>query len=101
MLHEDGSLELYESDAEFKASLPGWAVRDRFGVEYRHLAKSELADYQPGLGQNFVRGTFVPDWKTVSDPKDAGQGDLALCRTKGRRASCAAMSGWPCRRSKA
>jgi D-amino-acid dehydrogenase len=73
MLHEDGSLELYESEAEFQASLPGWAVRDRFGVEYRHLAKSELADYQPGLGQNFARGTFVPDWKTVSDPKDVGK----------------------------
>ena len=27
MLHEDGSLEFYESEAEFKASLPGWAAR--------------------------------------------------------------------------
>ena len=27
MLREDGSLELYESEAEFEASLPGWAAR--------------------------------------------------------------------------
>ncbi|TKB29520.1 MAG: amino acid dehydrogenase, partial [Mesorhizobium sp.] len=32
MLHEDGSLELYDSEAEFKASLPGWAARQRFGI---------------------------------------------------------------------
>ena len=28
MLREDGSLELYESEAEFQASLPGWAARE-------------------------------------------------------------------------
>ena len=27
MLHEDGALELYESDGDFQASLPGWAAR--------------------------------------------------------------------------
>ena len=39
MLREDGSLELYESEAEFQASLPGWAARDRFGIAYRHLER--------------------------------------------------------------
>ena len=38
MLREDGSLELYESDAEFRASLPGWSERDRFGIGFRHVA---------------------------------------------------------------
>jgi D-amino-acid dehydrogenase len=73
MLHEDGALELYESDGDFRASLPGWAARDRFGIAYQHLAKSELADHQPGLASSFTRGTFVPGWKTVSDPKDLGK----------------------------
>lgn len=73
MLREDGSLELYESDAEFKASLPGWAARDRFGIEYRHVEGGELAGLQPGLARSFARGTFVPGWKTVSDPKDLGK----------------------------
>lgn len=73
MLREDGSLELYESEAEFQASLSGWAARDRFGIAYRHLEKRELPDFQPGLAGNFVRGTFVPHWKTVSDPKLLGK----------------------------
>lgn len=73
MLREDGSLELYESQAEFEASLPGWAARDRFGIEYRHTEREELAALQPGLWPGFMRGTFVPSWKTVSDPKLLGQ----------------------------
>lgn len=73
LLREDGALELYESEAEFRASLAGWAARDRFGIACRHLEKRELADYQPGLANRFVRGTFVPGWKTVSDPKDLGK----------------------------
>jgi D-amino-acid dehydrogenase len=73
MLREDGSLELYESEAEFQASLPGWAARDRFGIEYRHLLQPELAALQPGLSGRLVRGTFVPGWKTVADPKLLGK----------------------------
>jgi len=85
MLREDGSLELYASEAEFDASLSGWAARDRFGIEYRHLAKGELADYQPGLSPDFVRGTFVPGWKTVADPKRLGKAIWAYAETRGAR----------------
>ncbi len=83
MLREDGSLELYESEAEFRASLPGWAARERFGIEYKHLGQDELADYQPGLSKQFVRGTFAPGWKTVSDPKDLGKALWRYAETKG------------------
>lgn len=83
MLREDGSLELYESESEFKASLSGWAARDRFGIVYRHVSGGDLADYQPGLAKNFVRGTFVPGWKTVSDPKDLGKAIWRFAESKG------------------
>ncbi|MER8424161.1 FAD-binding oxidoreductase [Mesorhizobium sp. M1403] len=73
MLHEDGSLELYESEAEFKASLPGWAARQRFGIGFSHVEGSALAALQPGLSPRFVKGTFVPGWKTVADPKLLGK----------------------------
>lgn len=73
MLRENGSLELYESEAEFRASLPGWRARDRFGVMFRHAEGEELAELQPGLSPQFIKGTFVPGWKTVSDPKSLGQ----------------------------
>ncbi|HTV68289.1 MAG TPA: FAD-binding oxidoreductase [Rhizobiaceae bacterium] len=85
MLHEDGSLELYENDAEFKASLPGWAARDRFGIAYRHVEGDEMAALQPGLSAKFVKGTFVPGWKNVDDPKDFGKALWRYAESKGAR----------------
>ena len=83
MLREDGSLELYEGDAEFRASLPGWAARDCFGIGYRHLDRAELSGYQPGLSDRFTAATFVPGWKTVSDPKDFGKAIWAYAERRG------------------
>jgi len=85
MLREHGSLELYESEAEFNASLSGWAARERFGVAFKHLGQGELADYQPGLSPAFVRGTFVPEWKNVADPKLLGKALWAYAETMGAR----------------
>lgn len=85
MLREDGSLELYESEAEFRASLSGWAARDRFGIAYRHVEGEDLAALQPGLSRQFVKGTFVPGWKTVSDPRTLGKALWAYAETKGAR----------------
>jgi D-amino-acid dehydrogenase len=85
MLREDGSLELYESEAEFRASLPGWDARARFGVAFRHLASDEIAAYQPGLSPAFTHATFVPGWKTVADPKLLGKAIWAYAEKKGAR----------------
>ncbi|WP_311031490.1 NAD(P)/FAD-dependent oxidoreductase [Mesorhizobium koreense] len=73
MLREDGSLELYESEVEFNASLPGWAARERHGIAFRHVAGAEIGELQPGLSPQFVKGAFVPGWKTVSDPMLLGK----------------------------
>ena len=83
MLREDGSLELYESEAEFQASLPGWAARDRFSIPYRHIEGDELAALQPGLSKQFVKATFVPGWKTADDPKVLGKAIWAYAERKG------------------
>ena len=83
MLREDGSLELYESEAEFRASLPGWAARDRFGIPYRHVEGDELAALQPGLSKQFVKATFVPGWKTADDPKVLGKAIWAYAERHG------------------
>lgn len=85
MLREDGSLELYESEAEFEASLPGWAERDRFGIAYRHVSKADLPVLQPGLSDQFIKGTFAPDWKTVSDPKLLGKAVWRYAEGRGAR----------------
>jgi D-amino-acid dehydrogenase len=83
MLHEEGSLELYEGNAEFQAAQSGWAARDHFGIAYRHLAREEIASYQPGLSDRFTAATFVPGWKTVSDPKDFSKAIWEYAESKG------------------
>ncbi len=85
MLREDGSLELYESETEFRASLPGWAARDRFGIEYHHVEGDEMAALQPGLSRRFVKATFAPGWKTVDDPKLLGKAIWAHAERLGAR----------------
>lgn len=85
MLREDGSLELYESDAEFQASEPGWKLRRRFHIPFRHLERDQIAELQPGIADRFVRATFVPSWKTVSDPRLLGQAIWAHAERHGAR----------------
>ncbi|MFK0691812.1 NAD(P)/FAD-dependent oxidoreductase [Mesorhizobium sp. IMUNJ 23033] len=85
MLREDGSLEFYESEAEFRASLPSWAARERFGIGFRHVEGEELAGLQPGLSPRFVKATFVPGWKTVADPKLLGKAVWAYAEGLGAR----------------
>lgn len=84
-LHEDGNLELYESEAELAASQPGWDIRDRAGIAYEHVRGSRLMELQPGLSPRFVAGTFVPGWKNVSDPKLFGQAIWAYAEKLGAR----------------
>jgi len=85
MLREDGSLEFYESEAEFRASLPGWDARARFGIPFRHVEGEELAALQPGLSKQFVKATFVPGWKTSIDPKLLGKAIWAYAEKLGAR----------------
>jgi D-amino-acid dehydrogenase len=85
MLREDGSLDLYESEKEFRASLPGWAAREAHGIAIRHVEGDALAELQPGLSPRFVKGTFAPGWKTVDDPKLLGKAVWAYAESKGAR----------------
>ncbi|MCB8875623.1 FAD-binding oxidoreductase [Acidisoma silvae] len=68
LIHPDGSLELYESEAEFQDSLPGWTQRTKAGIAFEHVRGAAMADLQPGLSPQFIAGTFVPGWRNVSDP---------------------------------
>ena len=70
MLRKDGNLHVYETEAEFRASLPGWEVRTAHGIEFRHMNPEEMASLQPGLSPRFIRGTFTPGWWSIADPKD-------------------------------
>ena len=69
MLRKDGNLQVYEAEAEFRASLPGWEARTAHGIDFRHMDAEEMADLQPGLSTRFIKGTFTPGWWSIADPK--------------------------------
>jgi D-amino-acid dehydrogenase len=69
MLRKDGNLQVYESEREFRASLPGWHARTAHGIDFRHMTAEEMVDLQPGLSPRFIRGTFTPGWWSIADPK--------------------------------
>ena len=69
MLRRDGSLQVYESRAEWQASLPGWQARADHGIAFRHMDAEEMAAIQPGLSPRFSHGTFTPGWYSIADPR--------------------------------
>lgn len=69
MLEKRGNLQVYEGEAELRASLPGWQVRKDHGIEFQHLNATEMANLQPGLAPRFTHGTFTPGWYSIADPR--------------------------------
>lgn len=70
LLRHYGQLQVYEGEAEFRASLPGWRIRAGEGIGFRHLTGEEIAEVQPGLAPRFTHATFTPGWHSVCDPLD-------------------------------
>lgn len=85
MIRHDGSLELYESEAEFAASQTGWRARTEAGIAFEHVRGERLAELQPGLSSRVVAGTFVPQWQTVVEPYRFAQGVARDVAQKGGR----------------
>ncbi|WP_322896049.1 MULTISPECIES: NAD(P)/FAD-dependent oxidoreductase [unclassified Yoonia] len=69
MLRKDGNLQVYESQSEFDAALPGWQARADHGIDFRHMSAAEMALIQPGLAPRFTHGTFTPGWYSIADPR--------------------------------
>ncbi|WP_339110120.1 FAD-dependent oxidoreductase [Thioclava sp. GXIMD4216] len=69
MLRREGQLQLYATEAEFRASQPNWAEKERHGIRCTYLhSPAEIAEIQPGLNPCFTRAGFTPDWVNVTDP---------------------------------
>jgi D-amino-acid dehydrogenase len=96
MLHEDGNLHLYESEAEWRASLPGWQERAEHGIAFEHgQGATAIARWQPGLSAKLVAATFVPGWATIEDPHRLVSHIAAHAAARGvrlRRATALALS---------
>ncbi|WP_343563086.1 NAD(P)/FAD-dependent oxidoreductase [Kiloniella sp. b19] len=68
-LVKKGQMQLYEGEAEFRASIPFWDIRRELGVRYDLLESPEaIAEIQPGLDRRFTHGGFTPDWVNCCDP---------------------------------
>ncbi|MFV0383979.1 NAD(P)/FAD-dependent oxidoreductase [Paracoccus sp. (in: a-proteobacteria)] len=94
MLRKDGALQVYESQAELTASLPGWRLREEHGIAFRHMDAAEMAGLQPGLSPRLTHGTFTPGWYSIADPGDYTQALAERFRAAGgliRRAAVAAL----------
>lgn len=71
MMRREGQLQLYEGESEFKASLAGWELRRRHGVNFELLeSPGAIAEIQPGLDSRFTHAGFTPDWMNVCDPEE-------------------------------
>lgn len=70
MIRHEGQLQLYEGAKEFQASLPGWELRRKHGIEFSFLEGADaIASLQPGLQPCFTHGVFTPGWMSTTDPK--------------------------------
>ncbi|WP_442581314.1 NAD(P)/FAD-dependent oxidoreductase [Mesorhizobium sp. ASY16-5R] len=85
MISHNGAIDLYEGEGEFRASMPGWAAREKLGIPFEHVTGARLAELQPGLSPRFTHGTFQPTWKQVADPKLFGKAIWAYAERKGAR----------------
>ncbi|WP_170559906.1 NAD(P)/FAD-dependent oxidoreductase [Ruegeria atlantica] len=70
LLQRDGQMQLYESEAEYRASLPTWDLRREHGIEFELLeSQGAIAEKQPGLSARFTHAGFTPNWLNTVDPK--------------------------------
>lgn len=70
LIMRDGQLALYESEKEYRSTLPGWTLRQEHGFNAMHLTNPDMiAEHQPGLHKRFTHAVFTPDWLNTVDPK--------------------------------
>ncbi len=86
MMQRDGQMQLYESEAEYRANLPAWEVRREHGIDFELLESREaIAEKQPGLSPRFTHGGFTPGWMNTVDPKKWVEHLARIFRERGGR----------------
>ncbi len=85
MIRQDGSLELYTSEAAFDMAQRDWDACGKHGAPFEHVRGARLADLQPGLSPSVVAATFAPSWSHVAEPKDYGKALWSYAETQGAR----------------
>nr|WP_321511255.1 FAD-dependent oxidoreductase [uncultured Celeribacter sp.] len=69
LMRREGQLQLYDSGAQFRASLPAWELRRKHGVAFELLESPQaIAEIQPGLSPRFTHAGYTPEWMNTVDP---------------------------------
>ncbi|WP_209597472.1 FAD-binding oxidoreductase [Ruegeria sp. HKCCSP351] len=69
LMQRQGQLQLFESESEFRASLPTWDLRKDHGIPFDLLdSPNAIAEIQPGLNRRFTHAGFTPTWMNTVDP---------------------------------
>ncbi|WP_321914940.1 FAD-binding oxidoreductase [Paraburkholderia sp. J11-2] len=82
-VRERECLYLYSSAASFEAAQPALELRRSLGVAFDTLARSEIAQLEPGLAPLFAQGTLFKGSWFLSDPRGFLQALHAMLSLRG------------------
>lgn len=68
ILHRNGCISLYESEAALRRDALEWELKRACGVRLERLGPEEIRQLEPDLAPIFAAGMFMPDWGHVADP---------------------------------
>jgi len=68
ILHRNGCISLYESEAALRRDSLEWDLKRACGVRLERLGPEEIRQLEPDLAPIFAAGMFMPDWGHVADP---------------------------------
>jgi D-amino-acid dehydrogenase len=68
LLHRQGCISLYRSEAALEHDSLEWEIKRERGVRVERLGPNEIRQMEPDLAQVFHAGMFMPDWGHVADP---------------------------------
>lgn len=77
------ALYLYESERSWRASLGGWADRERAGLVSTQVDAAEIRRLEPDLAPIFTHGVLSHEWAIVTDPFEIVTGYVAAAQRLG------------------
>ena len=84
MMRRTGYMRLYRDDADLKAAVAkDQQDRDKWGINFKEVTSSGVAELEPHLSEPFAGGVLMPDPISVADPAAVGQAYADLFVKKG------------------
>jgi D-amino-acid dehydrogenase len=94
LIHANGLIQAYESDASFAGARGGIDLRRRHGIEVQELAGPALREMEPALSDRVVAGVFFPTVQTVVNPLLLTEAIVDAFRARGGHVLREAVTGF-------